>query len=340
MKFLPHTYRTKGCKMLTKLLFRSIILFLTPIILLNAYTDTEDNSFENFPSEGYSYENYLSENYLYQDEQIYDYYDHDVMERYHTKGQAFEEWFSYLAKSCHDVCQGPQGPMGPEGPPGAPGPQGSIGPVGPRGPQGHTGPTGPRATGPTGPRGPTGVTGPTGPTGRTGPTGPTGHTGPTGPTGPFGPTGPATQLANVFFYGRSVTVGSVPGAGGLFPLEQEVVNQGGFVLAGSTIQIPVNGFYLIYFRVVVDRSGSAGIGQIVGIIAPSVFESGASATTPDTPLSTAIAGSFITFLNQGDFIRIANTSPLAYNTVQVPNSVFFTLVPATAEISVVLLSRQ
>lgn len=202
----------------------------------------------------------------------------------------FEGWFSLIAK-CNDTCCGPPGPIGPDGPPGLTGPRGSVGPLGPRGF-----------------------------------TGPTGFTGATGPTGPRGE--PATGR---FVYAINPTPQIDISSGQIVRITTIINENGGFVFDGfGGITLPVDGVYLIYFRVQPDTLGSLLLNSAaVGLIPFSAY---ANSTT-----GTTIQGSVIVTLPAGDVLNINSNFLGNFNTVAAPFTTLQSAIPA--EITILLLNQ-
>lgn len=205
--------------MLNKLLSQTLFLLLVPFALLHAQSDFESS---------------IKEDQIENDSSVLSV---EASKNYQAKSHAFKGWFSYLAKTCHGDCQGPQGPTGPQGPQGTPGPEGPLGPTGPRGPTGRPG-----------------------------------NTGPIGATGAQGSRG-----LNRFAYAINPGTQQEITSGNIVVIATMIAESGGFVVDGMSlgVTVPVNGVYLFYFRVLPDSLASVFLLRSnTGIIPFSAYSNG------------------------------------------------------------------
>jgi hypothetical protein len=167
-----------------------------------------------------------------------------------------------------------------------------------------------------------GIAGFQGPTGSVGVTGPTGATGPTGTTGTTGTPGFVLSYAQAamtpsFTFFPPETV---------IPLDQLIIQVGGYALLGGGITVPNTAYYQIYYQVNTNPGATVGL-FINGLYTPpTAFASNQGGSNTSTSL--------IIKLNSGDLIQLFNNNVSNLNLLPVlsfPLAVSMTILQLTAE---------
>lgn len=167
-----------------------------------------------------------------------------------------------------------------------------------------------------GPEGPVGLPGPAGPTGAQGPFGPQGNQGPPGDPGLQGPQGPqgipglaGASMENQYAYGINPSVQVRITSGTNLALTNIVSQSGGFSIGLQGVIVPVNGVYLVFFRVLTDTLSPAAVvlhGSNTGFVPASAYS--------NVVAGTAIEASVIATFLGGEAIQIVANFPAPFNT--------------------------